>query len=418
MDRSGVHRLLWAGGFVVLAAAVAFLPIPWGHPPWDQEITNDAYLQLETLGNRVTRLQLEESLGVLDPQGLLAPYLDVHDEVLEVRLEKDAEPVVGVPLASSPVALPRPEAFSNIRILVDPGHFGGAWSEVESRHQRLDEREPVREGDLNWATSRLLAEKLESAGAEVLLTRGSPPVEPFPYQLSMDFDEEREAAYVLGERIGEEPWASYRRLYPSLVGRLLLLRARRDIIAEDGSFKMYNRFDLRRRSDMAVHEKVDLTVSIHYNTTGPRRDNWVMAFVAGNVMAGEAETPAQRFWTIRRAVDGHFAEAVDLARSIMVAMKRRLRIKSLDPKVLENVEVPKKIAIDGEHGVFGRNLAVVRRTSGLVVLIEGPCVDNKAEYERLQDNSVWVDGRAYPSRTREYSDAVYEGLKSWLDARR
>jgi hypothetical protein len=191
----------------------------------------------------------------------------------------------------------------------------------------------------------------------------------------------------------------------------MLEKARREIVGERGMFRLYNAFDLRRRS--ALGADVDVTLSIHFNTTGPRRDNWVMAFVPGHVMRGEAFTASQRYWSLRRAFDGHWPEQVALARDIIASMKRYMDLPSLDPKLLEKATEPKKTIVDEEHGVFARNLAIVRRTPGVVVLLEGPCVDNDAEYQRLQDRSVEVDGRAYPKRVQEYADAVVDGLRSW-----
>ena len=41
-------------------------------------------------------------------------------------------------------------------------------------------------------------------------------------------------------------------------------------------------------------------------------------------------------------------------------------------------------------------------------------VNLQEEYQRLQDRSVTVDGRAYPKRVQEYADAVLEGVQAWL----
>ena len=66
------------------------------------------------------------------------------------------------------------ETLSRTRILLDPGHYGGAWSEHESRHVQRDGELPIREGNLTYATAELAAEALTRAGATVYLTREAP----------------------------------------------------------------------------------------------------------------------------------------------------------------------------------------------------------------------------------------------------
>ena len=66
------------------------------------------------------------------------------------------------------------DSLDGLRILLDPGHYGGAWSEHESRHVQRDGELPIREGNLTYATAELAAEALTQAGATVYLTREAP----------------------------------------------------------------------------------------------------------------------------------------------------------------------------------------------------------------------------------------------------
>ncbi len=408
-----VRRRLAIALLLASAVAAAVLLVPFGEPagpPWRDEVAAERRT-VDDLAGRVTAAEARAALAVIDPKSQLGPYLTISGEEAWVRL-RDGGPPERLPLAPATVERARPATLSGMRILLDPGHFGGAWSEVESRHVAVSGGEPIKEGDLTWAVARLLEARLAGAGAEVVLTRGPPPTRPFPHRLHPAFDAELEGAILLSERMARPPWSSWRRLYPSLYGRLMLERAARELIEEVGTFRLYNGFDLRRRS--ALGAGFDLTLSIHFNTTGPRRDNWVMAFVFGNVMNGEAFTASQRYWSLRRVFDGHWFEQLALARGIVTAMKRHMDLPSLDPELLAAVEEPTKVVVDRERGVFARNLAILRRTPGRVVLIEGPCVDNAAEIVRLRDRSVVVDGRGYPRRVQQYADAVFEGVSAWL----
>jgi hypothetical protein len=60
--------------------------------------------------------------------------------------------------------------------------------------------------------------------------------------------------------------------------------------------------------------------------------------------------------------------------------------------------------------VFARDLAIPRRTPGVALVLEGPCVNHPDEYRRLLGADVQVDGRRYPARVQQYADAVVEGL--------
>ncbi|OGQ81304.1 MAG: hypothetical protein A2289_08760 [Deltaproteobacteria bacterium RIFOXYA12_FULL_58_15] len=389
---------------------LALAPFNCGEAAFESEIADDDYLGLSLYGNRTTAAKLRWALGILDPHGLLDPYVEVTDTTARIESGLD---IGATQVALSKVEIPRdrPRSMAHMRILIDPGHHGGAWSEIENRHQQLDERPPVREGDLNWATALLLRDRLRAAGAQVQLTRGPPPTESFQGS-SLAFDADREARLIWGEEIsgGHRPAPRFSR---SLLALWRGGRVRQAIIDEAEPFSLYSRYDLRRRA--SIGRGFDLTVSIHYNTTGPRRDNWVMAFVPGNLLPGEADTPTQRYWALRRALEGDLPESIELGRLVMESMTQQMQLRVLDPSVLDSVEMPNKLPIPDAPGVFARNLAILKRTPGPVLLVEGSCVDNAAEYERLQDRSVTIDGQSYPRRTREYADAVFAGVQCWLE---
>jgi hypothetical protein len=68
-------------------------------------------------------------------------------------------------------------------------------------------------------------------------------------------------------------------------------------------------------------------------------------------------------------------------------------------------------AVEPERGIYARNLAILRRTPGLALLLEGPCVNERREYQRLQRTDLEVGGRRYPGRVAEYAQAVVDGLR-------
>src|SRR5690606_18145787 len=72
-----------------------------------------------------------------------------------------------------PPAPPPAGPLSGLRVAIDPGHIGGVWAEMEERSFRIDDRPPLREGDLTLRTARILKPMLEDLGADVHLVRRS-----------------------------------------------------------------------------------------------------------------------------------------------------------------------------------------------------------------------------------------------------
>lgn len=413
--RSQPRRVVLAALLVLVTASlVVFAPIPTSEPAWREEVSLAEYQALAGLSGRLSRRQLEQTLAYIDPAGLLAPYLEVSDEAAVVRLEPDSEPVAVVKLAVEDQPAPsRPGSLAEMRVLVDPGHFGGDWSEVEGRHYQTGDWPPLREGTLTWGVSRLLIEKLVASGTEVLSSRGPPPTTAFPAHLDQGFDADDEARYVLAERLADPAIAEWVDWPPSLVARYALARCRRAITEQSGLFYLYSRYDLRRRAALAARLNADVTVSLHFNMSSWRDNNWLILFIPGNVMPGELESQSQRYWAIRRALDGQHPVMVELGRAIMREMRLALQVPIIEYVEEPDAVWPKKLAVDPELGVYARNLAVLRRTRGPVVLVEGPPLDNPHEYEKLHERGLLVDGVDFPPRIGRYADAVAEGLQAW-----
>jgi hypothetical protein len=68
-------------------------------------------------------------------------------------------------------------------------------------------------------------------------------------------------------------------------------------------------------------------------------------------------------------------------------------------------------AITPERGVYARNLAILRRAPGVALLLEGPCVNERHEYQRLQQTDLEIDGHRYPSRVADYANAIVDSFR-------
>src|SRR5688500_5332815 len=64
--------------------------------------------------------------------------------------------------------------LAGVHIVIDPGHIGGSWAQMEQRWYQHGDAPPVREGELTLRTARVLAPLLESLGAKVSHVRTRP----------------------------------------------------------------------------------------------------------------------------------------------------------------------------------------------------------------------------------------------------
>jgi N-acetylmuramoyl-L-alanine amidase len=395
---------MWARRGLSLAALVAalfLLPLPRACDHRQEEVVPWRYSELTLFSGERTRQEVEAALALVDPEKRLAPYFSLTDSAFEVHTEAGkGKPSARIDLRAT--AAP-PPAWPRRRIAVDPGHFGGSWALWEKRQVSRDGGPSVREGELAWATARLIERDLREAGTEVRLLREAPPRGSYPRGADLGFDPAREAAQRLSEL---HPWPG-RWITP--LRTLQLLRTRGELREDPfADFALYQRYDLRRRAAAAEAFAADVTVSIHYDYTESDA-NGILVFVPGNFLGDELATPSQRFWAFRRALDGTLAETHRLASALGARLMHHFDLPALSAS--HDAETGRFWrAVDPARGVYARNLAILRRTPGIVLLLEGPCVNQTEEYRRLLGTEVEVDGRRYPERVRQYARAVVEAL--------
>jgi N-acetylmuramoyl-L-alanine amidase len=376
-------------------AALPFLPLPRACDPRVEELPSTRYADLLRFSGQRSRAEVESALALIDPHRALAPYLRISDDALDVR-----EPPVRILLR--PAAAPAQRRALR-RIGLDPGHWGGEWSRTEQRYITRQDGPGIREGDLTWATARLVERGLAAEGTEVVLLRGPPP--GFPYAADADprFDPGREVGLWLAENRPRPGWLNAWSTWG--------LWSEGRAFAGSRPFDLYNRHDLRMRAARASEEAVDLTLSLHYNVTF-QEQNGVLAFLPGNFLPDELVTASQRYWALRRVLDGTLEDERRLAAALGASLMRSLALPALT-EVNSDGPLAPWLPVDPAGGVYARNLAILRRAPGLALLLEGPCVNEREEYGRMQDTSVVVDGRRYPARVAQYADGVVSALRAW-----
>jgi N-acetylmuramoyl-L-alanine amidase len=396
---------LIAGIAALLVLLGVVLPLPRACDPRREELPTARYAELLGFSGLRTRGEVEQALGHGDPGGRLAPYFSLDDAALEVR-PYEGDPAVQIALRPAGATAPAP-AHAWRRIALDPGHYGGTWSRLEKRHVEKLAGTAVREGDLSWAAARLVERALRARGVEVVLLRGPPPEVPYPTGADPAFDATTEAAFRLADQVPREAPSPLGLPWLTPLGAVELRRQRTHLV-ETGPFELYTRFDLRRRAKAAETFAPDLTVSLHWDLTESGR-NGVLVFVPGNAVAGDLGSASQRFWAFRRVLDGTSAETLRVARAFARSLMRHFDLPAMTADDFPEAKANWR-TLDAGLGVFARDLAVPRRTPGLVMVLEGPCVNHPDEYRRLLGTEVEVDGRRYPARVQQYADAVLEGL--------
>jgi N-acetylmuramoyl-L-alanine amidase len=401
-----------AASALTLGALLLALPLPRACDPRRDEVPEARYAELAGFAGARTRAEVEQALRHADPLGQLAPYYTLGDDALVIRpAASDDTGAVRVSLRS-PAATASASQPARVwhRIALDPGHHGGTWSRLEKRHVQPPGGPAVREGDLAWASARLVEQRLRAAGTEVTLLRGPPPAAPYPAGADPGFDVTAEAAYRLSDQHPREqpsplglPW-----LTPLAA---LQLRERRSQLVRTTAFELYTRYDLRRRAQAAGDFAADLTLSLHWDLTPESGRNGVLVFVPGNAVAGDLASASQRFWAFRRVLDGTAAETLRLARALARSLMRHFDLRAMTMDDFHEARANWRV-LDPALGVFARDLAVGRRAPGVTMMLEGPCVNHPDEYPRLLGTDLEVDGRRYPARVRQYADAVVDGLRA------
>ncbi len=381
---------------VGLCIGFAWLPVE-SSPPFEFE---EASVDLNDLDLRVGPDTFEAWRSVVDPYDQLRGLVTTGPSHLQVTLNSEA-PVVA-PWYNQEIRNTRneSESLAGLSIVLDPGHFGGAWSEHESRHIERDGEFPIREGNLNYATAALTANALTQAGARVFLTRGSPPTQPFEEHIPPRHILEREASIWLGNNAHRWDTRFLINAYPAWFADRLL-RMRRDAKIRDSAAHLFAIGDLRERSQLGRDCEADAMVSIHYNGAKRPSVNHILAFIPGHFMKGELLSPAAKRLAIDALMSGRLPVSAQLGLHIVDAMKKEMGLEtSIETKRSHSQVLP------DYPGVFARNLAILRRTRVPVVLVEGPFMSHPAEYPRLVNAEDGTPG----IRTRQYARALVRGI--------
>ena len=286
--------------------------------------------------------------------------------------------------------------LDGVRIVLDPGHIGGAWAVMEERSFRWREESPVCEGDLTWKVAGLLKETLEATGAVVSLTRdaGEPVTRLRPEDL---MEVARGAA------------------------------ARPEVVVPLARRLFYRTAEIRARAERVNREfRPDLVVCLHFDA-----DGWTAGrppgligtshahvLVHGAYKSDELALEDQRFALVWRLVQGIHGEEAAVGARVADSIAA---ISGLPPFTYP-ADAGGARNIGGNPYLWARNLLANRLYDCPVVYCEPYVMNNAVDYVRIQagdyEGTRVVGGVERRSIFREYAAMVADGLVKHYASRR
>ena len=389
--------------------------------------TPNPWFVLEPYQGTITRADFERKLHELyDPFSAFPPFLDINDQrVVIYSSPKDrrvpqftlnfAPPQGTVPAAPRWFRTPaefRAEShplnrpLEGLRVAVDPGHIGGQWAELEERSTRYHGSAPVREGDLNLITSRILKQELTDLGANVFVVRDSTdPVTPYRPRDFMP-----EAREMLVDRSAN---ATRLRAFPP--DKLNFLFGYR--VNELADFLFFRCSEIVERGNRIRDNFVpDITVTLYIDATpGSGRGRLTDAnenifFVHGSYTRAEMADPEMQRRCVYKMLEGSSGIESEVASDIATTFAEKTH---LGPVRYGDSATTREV-LPGNLYVVARNLAANREYDGPVVCTEPYFMNNRITYQRLlagdYDGQRPFGGKPYASIFREYAGCVAQGL--------
>lgn len=292
------------------------------------------------------------------------------------------------------------------KIALDPGHFAGdlQTAKIEGKYLQMMLSDSTQiefwESHLAWATAKLLQEKLENAGATVMLTRSKPEFTAFESTFKTKYQE------YLQRHYGSE--FQMRQSIKSKKTRMPL--------PQNTFFQVsFKRSELRKRVEKINAFQPDLTLIIHYNVdeknTGwgkPVSKNFSMAFVGGAFELDDLKEESLDDF-VRLMCTQNTENSIQLAQKVLQFHEKDAKV----PIVTINNDqdyLQDKCLYAGVQGVYARNLLLARAIEGVVCYGESLLQDSDQEIRRLNEKTLKV-GDIYTSpRVAEIADAYFKGI--------
>jgi hypothetical protein len=312
-------------------------------------------------------------------------------------------------------SLPRTKqgrVLSGVKIALDPGHIGGAWSKMEERWFKSGDSTPVEEGEMTLRVAKMVAERLRALGARVSFVRDKPePVTPYR---PADFKETARATLKASGH--ENPPEEFQGPDDPL---------KEQSVRWHSEILFYRTSEIRERARL-VNSKLrpDLVLCLHFNAEewGDEKNptlidkNHLHLLVNGSYLPDELEFDDVRFEMLQRLLTRTFDEELKAAEATATAMAKKTGL----PAYEYTKDIVTKVGTSGY--VYARNLAATRLYRCPVVYFEPYVMNSNEAFARIQagdyEGTRLINGVERPSIYREYADGVVDGLVDYYKAAR
>ncbi|WP_169334384.1 N-acetylmuramoyl-L-alanine amidase [Rubritalea marina] len=290
------------------------------------------------------------------------------------------------------------QPLKGIRIVIDPGHIGGAYAQMEERNFILSEEfPPVQEGNMTMIVAEMLQRQLETLGAKVSLTRVSnAPVNP------------NEVEDYL-------PYAQ------SKLEQNGAIRSQMTVTKEAERL-FYRNGEIRARADEVNRVmKPDVVLCVHFNASAqPDPDTPILednehfhVLVNGAYTESELAHDDERYQCVLRILQEIHTEELRLAKHLVDSFVEETQL----PAYEYNYNSKRAVNLGDSPFIWGRNLLANRIFTCPVIFLEPYLMNGADSFYRMQAGGYqglrFVNGKLRPSIYKEYTDAVVKGLVSY-----
>jgi N-acetylmuramoyl-L-alanine amidase len=298
-----------------------------------------------------------------------------------------------------------PHSLKGMKIAIDPGHIGGSYhmGEAESRCMTLaldiTKKISLVEGNLTFFTALLLKQKLDSMGADVMLTRTDTGLS----SLGITF-------YEWKKKIKNKIYVD------SLINNNLISEKGVELLKRHLPDKVlfsevFGSVDMAERAKMINAFQPDITVIIHYNVNEKNLGwkhttdkDYVMAFVPGCVTSKDLETLAGRLNFLRLLISPDIENSVKVSSAVVNNISTKLNVPLAQDA--DAAYLTEHCLSTPEKGVYSRDLALTRMIKGPLVYGEPLYQDNDKECVLLTEQNS--------ERIKLVAEAYYKGIVEYI----
>jgi len=298
-----------------------------------------------------------------------------------------------------------PHSLKGMKIAIDPGHIGGAYhmGETESRCMTLalDSSKQIQlvEGNLTFFTALLLKQKLDSMGADVMLTRSDTGLS----SLGITFFEWK-------EKVKNKTYLDSL-IENNLISEKGVMMLNKHLPDKVLFTDVFSSIDMAARARKINAFNPDITVIIHYNVNEKNLGwkhttdkDYVMAFVPGCLTSENIETLSGRLNFLRLLISPDIENSVSLSSAVVKNISNKLHVP-----VVQNTDatyLTEHCLSTPAKGVYSRDLALTRLIKGTLVYGEPLYQDNNEECVLLTAKNS--------ERIKLVAEAYYEGIVEYV----